>query len=128
MRLLRTASLVLAAPLLFTACSSTSTTTPADPMSAAVSQLSSEDNTAGQSHPDADYVAALQDLTKQCTQTKPTDIANMADAVWDGLKKAGITDEDRLSLLQHFSASIPAGSQPMDCVQVFAAYETLREG
>lgn len=97
-------------------------------MTSAVNQLSGEDSTNGHPHGASDYITALTVLTKQCTQNDPTQIANMTDSVWSGLEKAGITDEDRLSLLHHFSQSIPAGSAPMDCVQVFAAYETLRAG
>lgn len=82
----------------------------------------------GHTHPAAQYTAALTELTKQCKQTDPVQLAAMTDSVWTGLEKAGVTDEDRLSLLQHFSESIPAGAPRMDCVQIFAAYETLREG
>jgi hypothetical protein len=52
----------------------------------------------------------------------------MGDASYQQLTKAGITDETRLSVLQHVAASIPAGSPKMDCVQQMAAYVTLREG
>jgi hypothetical protein len=51
----------------------------------------------------------------------------MTDAVETGLEQAHI-GQDRLSLLRSFSQSIPAGVEPMNCVDIFAAYETLRQG
>lgn len=113
-----------AVAVLLAGCSSSPGAPTQTPMQQAVAQLQSEDNG---THPGSDYQAALTALTKQCTQTDPVQLANMTDAVESGLAKTGVS-EDRLSLLQHFSASIPAGSKPMNCVDVFAAYETLREG
>ncbi len=113
--------LVVIAVALSSGSSSTPTQTP---MQQAVTQLQTEDSN---THAAGQYQTALTALTKQCTQTNPVQLANMTDAVETGLTQDHIT-QDRLSLLQEFSKSIPTGSKPMNCVDIFAAYETLREG
>jgi hypothetical protein len=105
-------------------CSSSASSAPqTDPTSAAAQGLAAED---GGKHSVTDYTAALTALATKCSQDV-TQLANMVAPVMSGFEGAGISDEDHLSILQHVAASIPDGTTGMDCIQQYAAYETLRE-
>ena len=74
----------------------------------------------------APYAAALDHLQPKCTQDR-VGIAGLGDAGFTDLTKNGITDETRLTVLQHLNESIPDGSK-VDCQSSLAAYLVLREG
>jgi len=71
------------------------------------------------------YAAALDALVPKCTQNR-VGIAGIADAGFTDLQSHGITTDDRLTVLQHLSDSVPAVG-PVDCQGVMAAYLVLRE-
>ncbi len=71
------------------------------------------------------YAAALDELGPQCTQDR-VHIAGIADAGLSDLQQHGITDETRLTVLQHLVASVRSSAK-VDCQGVMAAYLVLRE-
>jgi hypothetical protein len=80
----------------------------------------------GDTHPVADYQAALDALAPKCTQGE-TYIAGLGDAGYKDLVKNGVTDETRLSVLQHLDQSIPASLGKTDCTSMLSGYLMLRE-
>jgi hypothetical protein len=80
----------------------------------------------GGKSPAADYQAALDALAPKCTQDV-AHIAGLGDAGYQDLVKNGITDETRLTVLQHLSDSIPASLGKTDCTGMLSAYLVLRE-
>lgn len=81
----------------------------------------------GDKSPVADYQTALDALAPKCTQDQAT-IAGLGDAGYNDLVKNGVTDETRLSVLQHLNDSIPASLGKTDCTGMLSAYLVLREG
>lgn len=77
--------------------------------------------------PAGDYQAALDALGPKCTQDE-AHIAGLGDAGYRDLVKNGVSDETRLSVLQHLDASIPSSMGRTDCAGMLSAYLVLREG
>ncbi|MFB8182613.1 hypothetical protein ACFC8N_42820 [Streptomyces sp. NPDC055966] len=73
------------------------------------------------------YQTALDALTPKCKQT-PKEIAAIANAMVELLRKNGVDDETDYSALVHLNQSIPAGSPKMDCQDIAGVYVTMREG
>jgi hypothetical protein len=116
---------VLLLPFVLAACSSTTTPTPPTPAEILrVWDANSNHDTTGTG---ADYQAAFDQVTPKCTQTA-AQLPAMVEATHKILTDGGVTDETGLTVLQHLGDSIPAGSGPQDCVQLLAAYATLRTG
>lgn len=80
----------------------------------------------GDKQPVGDYQAALDALGPKCTQDE-AGIAGLGDAGYQDLEKNGVTDETRLTVLQHMSDSIPASMGRTDCASILSAYLVLRE-
>lgn len=80
----------------------------------------------GDKSPVADYQAAIDALRPKCTQDAMA-IAGLGDAGYQDLVKNGVTDETRLTVLQHLSNSIPASMGKTDCTSILSAYLVLRE-
>jgi hypothetical protein len=80
----------------------------------------------GDVNPVSSYQAAVDALAPKCTQDE-VHIAGLGDAGYKDLIKNGITDETRLSVLQHLSDSIPASLGKTDCTAMLSAYLVLRE-
>lgn len=80
----------------------------------------------GDKQPVGAYQAALDALGPKCTQDE-AHIAGLGDAGYQDLVKNGVTDETRLTVLQHLSDSLPAGMGKTDCASVLSAYLVLRE-
>lgn len=93
------------------------------PAASPAQTLADED---GDVSPVGDYQAALDALGPKCTQDEAR-IASLGDAGYSDLTKNGVTDETRLSVLQHLDASIPAGLGRTDCAGMLSAYLVLRE-
>lgn len=81
----------------------------------------------GDTTPLGQYEAALNALEPKCTQDQ-AGIAALANAGYQDLVKNGVTDETRLSVMQHLAGSVPAGTVRVDCASVLSAYLVLREG
>lgn len=81
----------------------------------------------GDVSPVSDYQAALDALAPKCTQDEPF-IAGLGDSGYSDLVKNGVTDETRLSVLQHLNDSIPSSLGKTDCTGMLSAYLVLREG
>jgi hypothetical protein len=74
--------------------------------------------------PTATYEQAFAALSAKC-QEQGVPLGNGVDAVLKLLKKKGVTDETRLTVMQHLAESIP-GPQKMSVADVGGAYVTLR--
>lgn len=81
----------------------------------------------GDTSPVTDYQAALNALAPKCTQDE-VHIAGLGDAGYKDLVLNGVTDETRLTVLQHLDQSIPASVGKTDCTGMLSAYLVLREG
>jgi hypothetical protein len=92
----------------------------------AVSPAQMLDDLDGDKNPVADYQAALDALAPKCTQDA-VHIAGLGDAGYQDLVKNGITDETRLTVLQHLDQSIPASIGKTDCAGMLSGYLVLRE-
>lgn len=77
--------------------------------------------------PQTDYDSAFQALSSKC-QEQGVGLGNEVGAVLGLLQKGHVTDENRLTVMQHMAASVPAGSAKMKCADVGGAYVTLRTG
>lgn len=80
----------------------------------------------GDKQPVGAYQAALDALGPKCTQDE-VHIAGLGDAGYQDLVKNGVTDETRLTVLQHMDDSIPASLGKTDCAGILSAYLVLRE-
>lgn len=74
----------------------------------------------------ADEQAALNALHPACVDSDAK-LDLYASNALGLLVKAGITDETKLSVLQHLRQSMPASSAGMKCDEQLGAYVTLRE-
>lgn len=119
------AAVLLLAPVL-AACSSNATSPPLSPADSL--RVWDADNARSATiGTGADYQAAFNRVAPKCTQTA-AQLPAMVEATHKILTDGGVTDETGLTVLQHLGDSIPAGSGPQDCVQLLAAYATLRTG
>lgn len=75
--------------------------------------------------PQPDYDAAFKTLSSRC-QEQGVGLGNEVGEVLKLLQKGHVTDENRLTVMQHMAASVPAGSAKMKCADVGGAYVTLR--
>jgi hypothetical protein len=80
----------------------------------------------GDTQPVSAYQAALDALAPKCTQDE-ANIAGLGDAGYNDLVKNGVTDETRLTVLQHLDASMPSSLGKTDCTSILSAYLVLRE-
>lgn len=69
----------------------------------------------------ASYSAALDAWQAECTQDRVAD-AGMVDFAFTDEQKNGVAESSRLVVMQHLTASVPAGSAPTDCNAITAAY------
>jgi hypothetical protein len=99
---------------------------PAPPSSAQASPAQVLADLDGDTRPVADYQAALDALGPKCSQDA-AHIAGLGDAGYKDLVKNGVTDETRLTVLQHLADSIPASLGRTDCVSILSGYLVLRE-
>ena len=99
---------------------------PSPAASAAVSPAQRLADLDGDAQDVADYQAALDALGPKCTQDQAF-IAGLGDTGYRDLVKNGVTDETRLSVLQHLSDSIPASLGRTDCTGILSGYLVLRE-
>ncbi|MEU1631080.1 hypothetical protein ABZ746_38735 [Streptomyces sp. NPDC020096] len=76
--------------------------------------------------PQPDYDAAFKTLSTRCNE-QGVGLGNEVGAVLGLLQKKGVNDENRLTVMQHLAASIPAGTN-MGCADIGGAYVTLRTG
>ncbi|MFF7881028.1 hypothetical protein ACH40F_07880 [Streptomyces sp. NPDC020794] len=120
-RTLITTAAVLTA-LILAGCSSSDPAPAATP--APAQQLADLD---GGKRDASSYQTVLDKWAPKCTQT-PKNLAAIANAVVEDLRKNGINDETEYSALVHLNASVPAGASKLDCTDIAAAYVTLREG
>ncbi|MFF4735882.1 hypothetical protein ACFY2W_08315 [Streptomyces sp. NPDC001262] len=72
------------------------------------------------------YDSAFKALSSRCME-QDVRLGNVVGAVLGLLQKGGVRDENRLTVMQHLTDSIPAGSR-MGCADVGAVYVTLRTG
>lgn len=138
----RTLTLAISASLLvvgLTACQPTdttgsssgggSTTSSNDSSSTppVATQLRDLDVAAGvQAQPQSAYDTAFATLSGKCRE-QGVGLGNEVGAVLKLLQQHSINDETQLSVMQHLSDSIPAGSPKMSCADIGGAYVTLRE-
>jgi hypothetical protein len=73
---------------------------------------------------EAAYDTAFKTLSSRC-QEQGVKLGNEVGAILGLLQKGNVTDETRLTVMQHVAQSIPPG-QKMGCADIGAAYVTLR--
>ncbi|WP_035844939.1 hypothetical protein [Kitasatospora azatica] len=72
----------------------------------------------------ADYNSAFDTLSARC-QEQGASLGDEVQAVLELLQKNGVTDENRLTVMQHLAATLPAGvGQQQSCAQAGNAYVT----
>ena len=74
----------------------------------------------------AAYATAFAALLPRCQESQDL-VAQYVSNTLGVLQKSHITDETRLTVMRHLTDSIPASAGPMKCLQVAAAYATLRQ-
>lgn len=121
-------ALVVLAAAALAGCGSTGSTgsdnAPSEPVPQEIRDLDVSDH--DQASPQPAYDQAFTTLEGRCNE-QGVGLANEVGEVLKLLKKGGVDDETRLTVMQHMAASVPQG-QKMGCADVGAAYVTLRTG
>ncbi len=89
-------------------------------------QIPTDDPTTEAPPVESTYDLALDQLAGHCTQSRDF-LAGMVPKVLADLQTNGVNDETLTTVAQHLTTSASGLSGKVDCVDVAAAYATLRE-